>query len=250
MYSLFNSTKQLTIRDTTDVRFYGPRCPTAAGGGSIALSTSPLVFNFDNLGTSGLPAGVYVKEQATALDLGNEATVYNGNFNSPTAWNQTSLGFKNFASATGLTSTASSTTQNASTNRALGVRQTSTVPSGGDPGYAFAFLIANTTGKTNLQMQFNLQSLDAPATPGRTTTWKVDYGIGRNPTAFSTITTSPATLTTNSGTFSNTVVTVNFGSTLNNINQPIWIRIVTLSPTTGSGNRPSTGIDDVRFTWN
>ncbi len=251
IYSYFNSDKQLTIRDTTDVRFNGPRCPTASGGGSITLgSTSPFTINFDNIGTAGLPAGVYVKQDATSLDLGNEATVYNGNFNAGTAWNQTSLGFKNFASATGLASNASSTVQNAATNRALGVRQTGTAGTGGDPGAAFAFLLANTTGKSNLQMQFKLQSLDATLPAARTTTWRVDYGIGQSPAAFSTVTTSPATLTSAYVTFSNTTVTVNFGSLLNNISQPIWIRIVALNPTTGSGNRPSSGIDDVVFSWN
>ncbi|MBL7746090.1 MAG: hypothetical protein JNM19_01575, partial [Chitinophagaceae bacterium] len=138
----------------------------------------------------------------------------------------------------------------ASVNRALGVRQTGTAGAGGDPGAAFAFLLPNTTGKTNLQLEFRLQSLDAPATAGRTTTWKVDYGFGAAPTAFTTVTTSPATLTTTLGTFANNVVTVNFGSTLNNINQPVWIRIVTLSGTSGGGSRPSTAIDDVKFTWN
>lgn len=249
VYGIFNNTKQLTIRDTTDVRFYGPRCPTAGGGGSITLTSSPLDFNFDNIGTSGLPAGVYIKQEASGLDLGYEGTVFNGNFNSPTAWNQTSLGFKNYASATGLTSSASATVQNASTNRTLGVRQTGTAGSGGDPGAAFAFQLANTTGKTNVAMEFRLQSLDA-SSAGRTTTWRVDYGFGQSPAAFSTIATSPATLTTSFGTFSNTLVTVNFGTALNNISQPVWIRIVALNPTTGSGNRASTAIDDVKFTWN
>jgi hypothetical protein len=249
VYSFFGSTKQFTIRDTTDVRFYGPRCATAAGNGSISLVTSPQTINFDNIGTSGLPAGVYGKQDATSLELGNEGTVYNGNFNTPTAWNQTSLGYKNFASATGLTSTATSTVQNASTNRALGFRQTGTAGTGGDPGAAFAFQLANTTGKSNVQMEFKLQSLDATAV-GRTTTWKVDYGVGLSPSAFSAVTTVPASLTTAYGTFSNTTVTVNFGSALNNISQPIWIRIVTLTSTTGASNRPSTAIDDVKFTWN
>ncbi len=251
VYSFFGSTKQFTIRDTTDVRFYGARCPTAGGGGSLNLGTiSPFTMNFDAIGTSGLPTGVFIKQDATSGELGNEATVYNGSFTTPTAWNQSSLGFKNFASATGLTSTATSTTQNASVNRALGVRQTGTAGAGGDPGAAFAFLLPNTTGKTNLQLEFRLQSLDAPATAGRTTTWKVDYGFGAAPTAFTTVTTSPATLTTTLGTFANNVVTVNFGSTLNNISQPVWIRIVTLSGTSGGGSRPSTAIDDVKFTWN
>lgn len=250
VYSFFGSTKQFTIRDTTDVRFYGSRCPTAAGNGSINLgTTSPFTINFDNIATSSLPTGVYVKQDATSLDLGNEGTVFNGNFISPTAWNQTSLGFKNYASATGLTSSASSATQNASTNRALGFRQTSAAGSGGDPGAAFAFQLANTTGKTNLQLEFKLQSLDG-ITLARTTTWRVDYAVGLSPAAFSTVTTSPASLTITNGIFSNTTVTVNFGSALNNISQPIWIRIVTMTSTTGSGNRPSTAVDDVKFSWN
>ncbi|HEV7782103.1 MAG TPA: DUF5689 domain-containing protein [Chitinophagaceae bacterium] len=246
IYSFFGSTKQFTIRDTTDVRFYGPRCPTAAGNGSISLVTSPQTINFDNIGTGGLPTGVYAKEGATSLDLGNDGTVFNANFNTGTVWNNVSAGFKNFASATGLTSTANTATQNAATNRALGVRQTGTV---GDPGAAFAFQLANTTGKTNLQMEFKLQSLDATAV-GRTTTWRVDYGVGQSPTAFSTVVTAPASLTTAYGTFANTTVTVNFGAALNNITQPVWIRIVTLTATSGGGNRPSTGVDDVKFSWN
>ncbi len=251
VYSIFNSTKQFSIRDTTDVQFYGPRCPTAAGGGSINLgAASPFLIDFNAIGTSGLPAGVYIKQDATSLSLGNEGTVYQGNFNNPTAWNQTSLGFKNFASATGLVFNSNSAAQSASANRALGVRQTGTASSGGDPGAAFAFQLANTTGKSNVQMEFQLQSLDGIAALARTTTWRVDYGIGANPALFSTVTTNPATLTTTYGVFSNTTVTVNFGTSLNNVNQPVWIRIVALTNTTGGGNRPSTGIDDVKFSWN
>lgn len=248
IYSYFGSTKQFSIRDTTDVKFYGPRCPTFAGNGNITLTASPQVINFDNLG-SGLPSGVYVKQEATALDLGNEGTVYQNVFSTQTAWNQTSAGFKNFASATGLASNSTTAQQNASTNRALGIRQTGTAGTGGDPGAAFAFQLANTTGKTNLALEFKLQSLDATAV-GRTTTWRVDYGVGLSPSGFSTVVTSPASLTTAYGTFANTTVNVNFGSALDNINQPIWIRIVALTNTTGGGNRASTGIDDVRFTWN
>ncbi|MBL7731736.1 MAG: hypothetical protein JNM88_11210 [Chitinophagaceae bacterium] len=251
VYSFFGSTKQFTIRDTTDVRFYGTRCPSAGGNGTVNLgATSPFTINFDNIATSGLPAGVYIKQDATSGELGNEGTVYNGNFNNGTAWNQTSLGFKNFASATGLTSSASSTVQNAATNRALGFRQTGTAGVGGDPGAAFAFQLPNTTGKTNLQLEFKLQSLDAPATAGRTTTWRVDYGIGAAPATFTTVTTAPAILTTTLGTFANNTVTVNFGAALNNLSQPVWIRIVTLTGTSGGGSRPSTAIDDVKFTWN
>lgn len=254
VYSYFGSTKQLTIRDTTDVRFTNPRCPTASGDGQINLgSSSPFLINFDNIGTAGLPAGVYVKQEASAGFIGNEATVYNNNFNTPTAWNQTSLGFKNFASATGLTATSSSSAQSASTNRALGARQTGTASVGGDPGFAFVFQLANTAGKSNLQLEFLLQSLDASgSTVGRTTSWKVDYGLGDNPVLFSPVTTTPAALSTTfgPGSFASTPVTVNFGSLLNNINQKVWIRVVALTSTTGGGNRPSTAIDDVKFSWN
>jgi len=248
VYSFFGSTKQFTIRDTTDVRFYGSRCPNASGGGSINLgTTSPFTLNFDNIGTSGLPAGVYVKEGATSADLGFDGTIYLTNFNAATAWNQTSGGYKNFASATGLTSATTSANQALATNRAVGLRQTGSI---GDPGAAFSFLLANTTGKTNLQMEFKLQSLDVTAPLSRTTTWRVDYAFGQAPTAFSPITTSPTPLTTQFGVFANNTVTVNFGTALNNVSQPIWIRIVTVSSTSGSGNRPSTGVDDVKFTWN
>jgi hypothetical protein len=251
VYSFFGSTKQFTIRDTTDVRFYNPRCPTFGGNGTITLTTSPQTLNFDALGTSGLPAGVYIKQDATTSELGNEGTVYMALFSVKTAWGQTSLGFKNFASATGLTSSSNSGTQDASTNRALGFRQTGTANAGGDPGAAFAFQLANTTGKTNLKLEFLLQSLDASAA-GRTTTWKVDYGFGDAPTTFTAATTIPAILTTtlSASGFANTPVTVNFGSALNNITQKIWIRVVALSPTTGGGSRASTAVDDVKFSWN
>lgn len=250
IYSYFGSTKQLTIRDTTDIKFTNPRCPTATGDGVINLTgTSPLLIDFNAIGTAGLPAGVYVKQDASGSYLGNEGSVYNVNFNTPTQWSQTSLGFKNFASATGLTSVASTAAQAAATNRALGFRQTSTAGAGGDPGAAFSFLLANTTGKNNLQLEFRLQSVDG-STAGRTTTWRVDYGTGLSPALFSTVTTNPATISTTCGTFSDQVVTVNFGSLLNNISQPVWIRIVTLTSTSGGGNRPSSAIDDVKFSWN
>ena len=76
---------------------------------------------------------------------------YGSGLATPTAWNQTSAGLKNFASATGLTATSDATAQNASTNRALGIRQTSST--GYDPGSAYVFQLDNTTGKTNFQYQ-------------------------------------------------------------------------------------------------
>jgi hypothetical protein len=242
--SQFNATPQLTIRSASDV--VGGGTPPPPVSGAISLTTSPVLIDFNNLG-SGLPTGVYVKQESTSTALGNDATVFGGSLASKTAWNNVSAGVKNFASATGLTATSDQTAQDASTNRALGFRQTGTAPTGGDPGVAFAFKIANTSGKSNLKLDFLLQSLDNSI--GRTTTWTVDYGIGDTPTTFTTVTTSPATLTT-AGTFASTPVTVNFPAALNNQSGTIWVRIVALTATTGSGSRPSTAVDDVKFSWN
>lgn len=233
----FNNSNEFQIRNTSDVTT-SSNGVDSSGGDGIDLTTSPVNLNFDDI-ASGLPKGVFVKVSSTSSSLGN-----GGTYNSTEAtWNNTSSGFKNFASATGLTSSSDATAQNASTNRALGVKQTSA--KGYDPGAAFVFELNNTTGKSNISLNFLLQSLDASI--GRNTIWKVDYGIGDNPTSFTTVNTS-SSLTTGPG-FTSTPVTVNFGSTLDNKNSKIWIRIVTLDATTGSGSRASTAIDDVQFSW-
>ena len=245
VYSIFNSTKQLSIRDTTDVRFYGPRCSASGGtpgGTAISLGSSPYQINFDNIAT-GLPTGVGVSTNASPTSLGSSSTFAQ----TKSLWGATSAGFKNFASATGLTASATTTEQDDATNRSLGVRQTGTVDIGGDPGAAFIFLIGNTTGKSNLKMDFKLQSLDAAST--RTTTWSVDYAFGDNPTSF-TLATPTGTMTTGNSSFTNNNISVSFPAALNNQSQKVWIRIIARNTTTGSSNRASTGIDDVQFTWN
>lgn len=239
VYSLFGSARQLFIRDTNDVKFNGARCVAPAS--NIVLGTSPYDINFDNL-DNGLPVGVSVRTGASASTLGATGTLTTSR--SGSTWANFSSAFRNYASATGLTATTDSASQVAASNRALGVRQTG----GTDVGAAFVFEIANTTGKSNLGMTFQLQSLD-PSSP-RTTTWKVEYATGDNPTSFTAVSTTPATLTTGGSAFSNTAVTANFGTALNNLNSKVWIRIVVLSPTTGGGNRPSSAIDDVKFTFN
>ncbi|HEY1870398.1 MAG TPA: hypothetical protein VGG71_05030, partial [Chitinophagaceae bacterium] len=157
----------------------------------------------------------------------------------------TSSGFKNYASTIGLSSSSDATAQGSSTNRALGLKQTGST--GFDPGAAFVFEINNTSGKTNLTLNFSLLSLDNSI--GRTTTWQVDYALGDNPNIFIPVITSPSTITTGP-TFGSTPVSVNFGNALDNKSSKVWIRIVTLSATNGSGNRASTGIDDVQISWN
>lgn len=239
--SPFNATKQIAIRGLSDVVAGGGPPP----GGGLPLTTSPYTQNFNNI-ASGLPQGIYVKIGATSTSLATgDMPPYGSGLGTPTAWNQTSAGLKNFASATGLTATSDATAQGASANRALGIRQTGTT--GYDPGSAYVLLLDNTTGKSNFQLSFALQSLDNSI--GRTTTWVVDYGIGDSPSTFTTVSTTPSTITT-SNAFGSTTVNVNFGSSLNNQSQKVWIRIVTLSATTGSGSRASTGLDDVSLTWN
>ncbi len=205
----------------------------------INLGTSgSYVQNFDAIGT-GLPTGFTVRTGATNSAIGTTATLTTA----ATAWSNTSGAFKNLASADALTSTASTTDQAGAADRSLGLRQTGTL---GDPGGAFVVQLANTNMRTGFKLSFKLQSLDA-ASP-RSAAWAVDYGFGAAPTAF-TPAAATGILTTGGSAFTNNTVTVNFNSSLDNQNQNVWIRIVTLNATTGSGNRPTSAIDDFNLTW-
>lgn len=206
----------------------------------INLTTSPLQFNFDGIGAA-LPQGVTVNSGASATAAGAELPYNNTN---NYQWSSVAAGARSYASATGLVSSTDSATQAAATDRALGVRQTSGT---GDPGAAFVFQFENTTGKSNFQLQFLLQSLDV--TSPRTVTWSVDYGLGTSPATF-TAATPTGTLTTGGATFTSNTINVNFGNALDNNSGKVWVRIVALANSTGSGSRPTTAIDNVRFSWN
>lgn len=212
----------------------------------VTLATSPYVETFDGL-ASGLPAGFSLYTNAAPTQVGTPAPLTTA----PTAWGNSGGAFKNFASATGLPRTTSSANQAAAPNRALGVRQTgsfgdgtstSTPPTGAGP--AFVFQVANTTGKTDFELNFRLQSLDS--TVGRTATWQVEYGLGTTPTVFTQV---GATATTGPF-FANAAIKVGFGGALDNKTGPVWIRIVAPTPTTGPGSRPSSAIDDFALSWN
>ena len=236
-------TIQLTIRNASDIVNGGQGGGPVTGSGINLGTTNPYTIHFDNIGTA-LPTGVTVVTGASATNAGTA-----GNFiSSPqtSLWSRTGAGFKNYASATGLHMGSDSAAQVNATNRALGIRQTSST---GDPGAAFVFQLNNTTGKSNLKLDFLLQSLDTSAAVTRTTTWAVDYAVGDAPTAF-TAATATGTLTTGNKVFSSTPISVSFPAALNNQPGKVWIRIVTLTPTSGSNNRPSTAIDDVKFSWN
>jgi hypothetical protein len=213
-------------------------------------TTNPYVETFDNL-AGGLPAGFNLYTGASATALGT-APAANQVFLTPgtsTAWANTTGGFKNFASATsGLAASASTADQAAIGNRALGVRQTGSFGDGTSStgaGPAFAFKIDNTTGKTDFTLSFKLQSLDNSTAVGRTTTWRVDYGIGATPSAFTQVGTTSTTMSA----FASTTITASFGGALDNQGGPVWIRIVAPTQTSGSGSRPSSAIDDFSLSW-
>lgn len=201
--------------------------------------------DFDAIG-SGLPIGWRVDSLTNKnIGLGNNAQ----NRFSATAvtWTSSSRGFKNVASADGLIATSTTTDQGNSTDRALGCRQVGV--SGWDKKdslVAMDFNIASTTGLTSFNLQFKFMSVHTGAK--RYNNWIVQYGIGANPTAFTTVATTPVTITADSN-FTNTTVNVNFGSALNNISQPVWIRVLPNDTTQGSGTRPLVALDDFNLTW-
>ena len=211
---------------------------TGSAFGQVTLTGSSYTQDFDAIGTA-LPTGWTVRTGATASALGSTATLNTAK----TAWSDTAGTFKNFASADALTSTSNATAQSNSTDRALGVRQSGSF---GDPGAAFVLQLANTTARTSFSLSFKLQSLDN--TSGRTTTWRVDYGLGTSPSAFTAVASSPTTITT-SPTWGSTNVTVTLPAALENQTGNVWIRIVTIVASSNSGNRPSSAIDDVNLTW-
>ncbi len=203
---------------------------------------------FDAIG-SGLPLGWRVDSLAKKSGgLGNNAQ--NRFVSSPDSWNSSSRGFKNIASADGLVATSNSSDQSASTDRALGIRQAGA--SGWDKAdslVAVNFAIANTTGLTGFNLNFKWQVLTPQTGTRRYNTWIVQYGIGTTPTNFTTVATTPAVIKADSNVFSNVTFTANFGTALNNISQPVWIRIIAEDTTKGSGSRPSIGLDDFNLTW-
>lgn len=228
---------------------------TFVANAQLTLTGSSYTQDFNSLTTSGLPTGWRVYNSATSSSLGT----IDGTYSNSTSWGiyydttncPSSVfghGFKNLASANTATSTMSCTAQQTVTDRALGVRQANnTTYPGFDPGPAFALQLSNTIGLSNFNLTFKLQSLDIAGCP-RVTTWTVDYGLGTSPSTF-TATSPTGTLTTGGNTFSNNTISVALPAALNNQSQRVWIRIATLAPTTGTGSRTTTAIDDYRLTW-
>jgi len=215
----------------------------------LVLSSNSYNQDFNDIG-NGLPIGwsCYTHAKSDSLGIDVSATKY---YETPVKWSVTYGEFRNSASANAFPfyGSADSLAQSAATDRSLAVRQVSASSSsfpGSDPGAAFTLKIANTVNLTAFHLSFKLQSLDS--TSPRQSTWSVDYGFGDIPPVF-----TPASpvgiLTTGGNTYSNNTITVDFGNALDNQSGPVWIRIVCLTATTGSGNRTTTGIDDYTLSW-
>ncbi|MBE2181718.1 MAG: autotransporter-associated beta strand repeat-containing protein [Chthoniobacterales bacterium] len=220
-----------------DVAVAGTARLLATGGVTIAndivLGQGNAVLysqDFNALGEDGLPTGWAVYTNATASSMGGAASFSTNQVE----WANSSGAFKNFASATGLTSSSDITAQNASEDRALGIRQTGSF---GDPGAAFTYSFS-TTATTVDSISLDLMMLSVQT---RSTTWSIEYGLGENPTSFTTLGTwsDPGTW----GTTPIVFTTNDFGTALNN-QDDIVFRVVALTGTTGSGIRDSMGLDN------
>jgi len=216
-------------------------------GAQLTLSGTSYSQNFDSIG-NGLPAGWYVYTKAKAGSAGTDVSA-NKYVATHTRWNSTTGNFRNVASANSFTTPADTAAQSSATDRALGVRQVGYSNQGfpgSDSGAAFVLQLSNTTYLSGFQASFKLQSLDTSSS--RTTIWSVDYAFGNNPTVFTPAAISGTNVTGNK-TYSNNTITVNFDTVLDNQPGAVWIRIVALSPSGGSGNRTTSAIDDFTMTW-
>ncbi|MDI9357475.1 MAG: DUF5689 domain-containing protein [Phycisphaerales bacterium] len=229
-----NGQPQFMFRNLSDVT---PAIPMSLG---IDLgNVAPYNIYLDTL-YKGLPLGLSVRTDATANFLGT-STDFIG---TPSSWSNKSGGFKNYASPRNLPSNTPADDQNTTPTRCWGIRQVST--NGTDPGAAFVLKINNTMGKENLHFSFVLYSLDSNA--DRITYWEVDYCIGEQPSSFKVIPQDHPLISGN-GIFGNTHVAIDFAHLLDNQKAPVWIRIVNLTPTAGTGTRAATAIDSMSINF-
>jgi len=226
--------KTLYSMNRAAVSLFAVAALTLSASAQVVLSGTSYTQNFNSIG-SGLPTGWAVYTGATASGLGTAAS-----FNTATsvAWSSTTGQFANYASATGLTSTSLTSAQTASTDRAIGVRQTGSF---GDSGASIAVRL-NTSGYTLSSLSFDLMMLSVQT---RSTTYTVDYGIGTTPATFTALTTW-----SDPGVFGATGFSFNSSQLAALSNQSnVWIRIAALSTSTGTGSRDTIGIDNFSLSY-
>lgn len=194
------------------------------------ITSSGYIQDFNSLG-SGLPTDWTVRTGASSSSLGTS-----GSFTTTTvSWGDTGGAFKNLASSSA-GSSASVATQSAASDRALGIRQGGTF---GDPGAAFVFNFSS-TGANLTSLNIDLLMLSVQT---RSTVWTIDYGIGASPTAFTTLTTW-----SDPGSFGATSITLSSGLSGLSNQSNVWLRIVALAASTGSGSRDTVGLDNLSIT--
>lgn len=216
----------------TDVYASGNR-PTLSDS-RITLTGASHAVTFNGIGEK-LPLGTRIYLGATASDLGTQQPFDPAH----KEWADASGAFKNHASTNGLTSGSSAAAQEASAHRALAVRQTTAY---GDPGASIVFVLTNTVGYQDIQVSANLLTLAAHT---RTTTWRLEYRVGDSG-AFTLLNTYA-----DPGVWGGTNLTGTLGTDANNQTQPVYVRIVALATSTGSGPaRNPLGIARLNLSYN
>jgi len=220
----------------------------AFGQATLVLSGTNYVQDFNAI-DAGLPDGWTVRTAATPTSVGAISSWQLAN-SSPlsNSWASTTGKFGNHASTvsnfgTNFLGSEVATNQAAATNRALAIRQTAAV---GDPGAAFVLRIQNTTGFGQFALSLDFETLSPQ---GRQTIYTLDYAVGNTPSSFTSMGTYTNFANTNGGVFGATTQTFNFGSVLDDQSENVWIRVAALATTTGSGSRPTFGIDNFNLGW-
>jgi hypothetical protein len=204
----------------------------------LTLTGTNYTQNFNTI-SNGLPPGWSVRTNATATSLGLPATF-------PTvakSWADTTGEFGSCAALTNnlgvpATGAESSATQSVFTNRVLAVRQTQSF---GDPGAAFVFQITNTLGFSNLTFSLDFSLLKSN---GYSTTWTIAYAVSNTPASF-----IPLGTYSDPGNIGTTNRSFTLGTDANNQTNNLWIRIIALSASSGSGSRDTFGIDNFSLSW-
>ncbi|MDW7980024.1 MAG: immunoglobulin domain-containing protein [Verrucomicrobiales bacterium] len=216
---------------------------SAVAQSGLVLTGTNYFQDFNSI-EQGLPQGWTVRTGATATAVGTMVPWLLAN-SSPYSnwWANTAGKFGNHASTvsnegTNFVGNEPPEIQSAATNRALGLRQTGTFA---DPGAAFVLKIQDTTGRGNFRLSIDMLMLSVQT---RSTTWTIDYGIGDSPASF-----IPVGTYSDPGVFGATRMNISFGNALDNQSQPVWIRIVALTASTGSNNRDTFGIDNFSLSW-
>jgi hypothetical protein len=207
-------------------------------GAQLTLTGTNYLQNFNTL-SNGLPTGWSVRTNASATSLGTSA-----NFPmTGKTWGDATGEFGNCASTvsnsgTNYIGSESTTIQGNCTNRAPGIRQTGSF---GDSGAAFVLNLTNTLGCANFNLCLDFLMLNAQT---RSNVWTLDYAVGNNPTNF-----TPLAAFADPGVFGATHTNISFGTLLDNQSSNVWIRLVALTNSSGSGSRDTIGMDNFALSW-